>query len=86
MTADIAVTLAAEFGKTPRSVIAKAVRLEVYKSKEPTTKNGEPIEKKEDLVAAIGEVVSGNLDGLEKAPKPALVAIRNFVRDFAIGE
>lgn len=79
LNAASAETLATEFGKTPRSVIAKAVRMELYKSKEPTTKSGEPIEHKDDLVAEIGRVVEGNLAGLEKAPKAALVAIRNFV-------
>lgn len=51
-----------------------------YQRKEPTTKNGEPIVKKSDLVSEIAGVVSGNLDGLEKAPKPALVAIAAHLR------
>ena len=80
LNADVAAMLAAEFGKSPRSVIAKAVRMGVaYERKTPTTKTGEPITKKETLVAEISAVVSGNLEGLEKAPKPALVALRNFV-------
>lgn len=86
LNAATAAELALEFGKTTRSVIAKAVRMDVgYQSKQPTTKSGEPIEKKLDLVREIAEVVSGNLTDLEKAPKPALVAIRNFVRSVNAG-
>ena len=76
-----AAELALEFGKTPRSVIAKMVRMEVeYARKVPTTKSGDPIVSKADLVAQISAVVDGNLDGLEKAPKPALHALASFAR------
>ena len=81
LNADSAARLAAEFGKTTRSVIAKAVRMNVgYQSKQPTTKTGEPITKKETLVSEIAAIVGANLDGLEKAPKPALVALASFAR------
>lgn len=75
-------TLAASFGSgfTGKSVIAKAIRMGVaYERKQPTTKSGAKIEKKETLVAEIAKLVEGNLDGLEKAPKPALQAIRDFL-------
>jgi len=75
-----AVALAAEFGPkfTARSVIAKAVRMEVgYERKQPVTKSGLPVENKEAIVAQIAQVVEGNLDGLDKAPKAALQALRN---------
>lgn len=75
-------SLAAEFGAgfTGKSVIAKTIRMGVaYERKQATTKAGGKIEKKEDLVAEIGKLVEGNLDGLEKAPKPALQAIRDFL-------
>lgn len=68
-------------------MIAKIVRMGLpYATKQPTTKSGDPIEKKEGLVAEIALVVSGNLDGLEKAPKPALVALRNFVAAASSGD
>ena len=68
-------------GKSSRSVIAKVIRMGLpYERKLPTSKTGEPVTKKETLVAEIGAVVSGNLDGLEKAPKAALIALRNFVK------
>ena len=76
-----AAELAAEFGKSPRSVIAKIVRMEVaYERKQPTTKTGEPVTKKETLVSEIAAIVGANLDGLEKAPKPALVALARHLR------
>lgn len=72
--------LATEFGKTERSVAAKAVRMGVtYIRKQPATKSGAPIERKEAIVKEIATIVAENLDGLEKAPKAALQAIRDFV-------
>ena len=74
--------LAVEFGSgfSGRSVIAKAIRMGVaYERKVATTKTGGKIENKADLVAEIGKLVEGNLNGLDKAPKPALQAIRDFL-------
>jgi hypothetical protein len=72
--------LAAAMGKTERSITAKAVRMGVaYERKQPVTKNGSPVEKKEAIVAQIATLVSGNLDGLDKAPKAALQALRNHL-------
>ena len=74
-------SLALEFGKTERSVTAKAVRMGVpYERKQPTTKSGAPVERKEAIVAEIANLVGANLDGLEKAPKGALQAVRNALR------
>jgi hypothetical protein len=73
--------LAAEFGKSLRSVIAKAVRMDVgYQRQQPTTKTGEPVTKKETLVSEIAAIVGANLDGLDKAPKPALHALAAWAR------
>lgn len=72
--------LAAEFGLTERSVAAKAVRMNVpYERKVAVTKSGQPVEQKEAIVKQIASLVEGNLDGLEKAPKAALQALRNFL-------
>lgn len=72
--------LALEFGKTERSVTAKAVRMGVaYERKQPQTKTGAPVERKEAIVAEIQAIVGGNLEGLDKAPKQALQAVRNFL-------
>lgn len=70
--------------RNPRSIVAKISRMGLkYKSQEPTTKTGDPIVKKSDLVAEIAKTVKGNLEGLEKAPKPALLAIAAAVRKAA---
>lgn len=74
ITSETATELAAEFGKNQKSVIAKAVRLGIYKAKE--TKSGAPIERKEQIVADIAKLVQANVEGLEKAPKQVLVALR----------
>lgn len=74
--------LAIEFGDkfTARSVIAKAVRMGVaYERKQAVTKTGATVERKEAIVAEIASVVGANLEGLEKAPKGALQALRDFV-------
>ena len=80
----IATELAEAFGKKARSVIAKMNRMGVpYARKVPTTKTGDPVVKKSDLVAEIADL-SGNavsdLDGLEKASKAALQLIAGALR------
>lgn len=73
-----ATALGAQFGKKPRSIIAKAVRMNViYQKKVATTKTGDPVIRKENLVSRISEYLpeGANVDGLEKASKPALVAV-----------
>lgn len=69
--------LALQMGKKPKSIIAKAVTMKVpYDKQKPVTKTGEPIERKEQLVAKIAAYTGdANLDGLEKASKPALQAV-----------
>lgn len=63
-----------------RSILAKITRMGLpYARKEPVSKDGSPVTKKGDLVARINAIVAGNLDGLDKAPKPALVAIAAYV-------
>lgn len=67
-----------------RSLVAKIGRMGLpYAGKEPTSKDGSPIVKKTDLVERIGAIVTGNLDGLEKSPKAALVAIAAYVEEAA---
>ena len=76
----VANRLATQFGGsiTGRGVIAKIKSMGLpYERKQATTKTGEAVERKEALVAEIAKFVVGNLDGLEKAPKPALQAIRD---------
>lgn len=81
LNAEVAARLASEFGPsfTARMVIAKINRMTDvdYQNKVKTTKAGGKIETKEDIVAQIAKRVEGNLEGLEKAPKPALQLIRD---------
>ena len=77
-----AAALAVEFGKdfSARSVTAKAVRMGVeYTKKVAVTKTGAKVESKEKIVAEIAALVGANLSGLEKAPKPVLQAVRDFL-------
>jgi len=71
-----ATMLATKFGKNVASIRAKAVRLGVYQAKERVSKSGAAIERKQAIVAEIASLVGRNMEGLEKAPKQALVAIR----------
>lgn len=79
---EVATRLAASFGPdfTARSVIAKITRMGLaYQRKQPTTKSGDPVEKKDGLVSEIAEIVGANLDGLDKAPKPVLQKLRDYL-------
>lgn len=73
---ELAMELANEFQKDVRSVRAKAVRMGLYVAKQKVSKTGGKIESKEAIVADIAAIVGQNLDGLEKASKQSLVAIR----------
>lgn len=73
---ELALEFAAKFGKDVRSIRAKAVRMGIYKAKEKLSKTGGKIESKEAIVADIAAIVGRNLDGLEKASKQSLIAIR----------
>ncbi|TAK59454.1 hypothetical protein [Methylobacter sp.] len=84
LAADPAMNEADGTPRKVRSIIAKMTRMGVpYERKAPVTKTGEPVTKKTDLVDRIAAIVSGNLDGLDKAPKPALQAIAAFVEQAA---
>ena len=70
--------LAAAFGKTARSIIAKLSRENVYVKKEYTTKTGGKPIKKDATAEEIGKLVElseGEIDSLTKANKGALVKI-----------
>ena len=70
--------LAAEFGKTVRSIVAKLSREKVYKAKEYVNKNGEKPVRKNAHAEAIGAILKlsdGEVDSLTKANKTALEKI-----------
>ena len=71
-------TIAANLGKTVRSVVAKLSREGVYKKKEYTTKTGEKAVKKDahaDAIGAILKMSENEIESLTKANKTALVKI-----------
>lgn len=66
--------------KSVRSVIAKLVREGVYQSKPRTTKTGEPIVRKVDLVSAIQSRMGTEAPSLEKATKQDLMKLAAFIQ------
>jgi hypothetical protein len=71
--------LSNEFKKSKRSVISKLSSLGVYVAPVKTTKNGEPIVKKEDIVANISQTLGVELPSLVKANKADLNKLVEFV-------
>jgi len=67
--------LAARFGKTPRSIIAKLSTLGIYQAPTRVTKTGKPVVKKEALVAEIVATIGVELPSLVKANKQDLEAL-----------
>lgn len=61
--------LAEEFGKTPRSIIAKLSSAGVYKAPARLSKTGEPVVRKEDLAREIGDWFGLEVPTLAKAAK-----------------
>ena len=64
--------LANQFGKTTRSIIAKLSREGVYVAQPRTTKSGEPVISKAELVAQINEHFGIEMPTLVKAGKQDL--------------
>ena len=82
-TAQVA-QLAAENGKTTRSVIAKLSNLKVYVPKVYATKKGTKPVSKAAIVGAIAGVTGASedvLDSLSKATKNALVIVYNAITE-----
>ena len=74
--------LVIEFGKPKRSIISKLSSLGVYKAQpRNTTKQGEPVVRKAELVAQIQASLGTNqLDSLAKASKADLEALAELVQ------
>lgn len=71
-TRDTVDALAKQFGKTTRSIIAKLSREGVYVAQPRTTKSGEPVVAKSELVNQIQEHFGIELPTLVKAGKADL--------------
>lgn len=75
--------MAAELGKSVRSVVAKLSREKVYKAKEYKTKTGEAVVKKDEFADSIAQALGlseADADSLTKANKTALKAIAEFIK------
>jgi (p)ppGpp synthase/HD superfamily hydrolase len=75
--------IAAEFGKSVRSIVAKLSREGVYKAKEYTTKKGDAPVKKDALASELMLLVGlteAEADSLGKANKTALAKILAIVK------
>ena len=68
-------SLAKEFGKTTRSIIAKLSREGIYKAQPRTTKTGEPVISKAQYVSAISAHFEVELPTLVKAGKQDLAKL-----------
>ena len=67
--------LAEKFSKTPRSIIAKLSALGIYQKAERVTKRGEPVVKKEVIVAQVTERLGRDLPSVGKMTKVDLEAL-----------
>jgi hypothetical protein len=72
--------LAEKFNKTPRSIIAKLSALGLYIKVERVTKRGEPVVRKDELVAQVQASVGVELPSLAKMTK---VDLQNLITFFA---
>ena len=71
--------LAEQFGKSVRSIIAKLSREGIYVTQERTTKTGEPVVRKAELVAQIEDNFGIELPTLVKASKSDLQELLNAI-------
>jgi hypothetical protein len=71
--------LAAEMGKTVRSIIAKLSREGVYVAQPKVTKTGEPVVRKAELVAQINGHFDADLPTLVKASKADLQKLADLL-------
>ena len=77
---EIASELGTKFGKKTRSVIAKAISMEVeYIAKPRHTKNGETVERKLAIVNDIEKMLGTTAPSLVKATKADLVRVREVL-------
>lgn len=82
---DTVEALSLKLGKSPRSIIAKLSSSGVYKTPERTTKTGDVIEKKEDMVVQICTWMGIEMPTLVKTGKQDLKRLRDALADL-LGE
>lgn len=79
-------SIAKRIGKSPRSVIAKLAATGVYQTPQRTTKTGDPIIKKEKMVADIEEALDIEVPTLVKAGKQDLAKLVMAIKDMVADE
>jgi len=76
-----ATAIAEQFGEKPRAIIAAAVRAGIeYQRAAKRSKDGSPVQSKEDMVSALGSRLGVDLTGLEKATKASLGVLLDAVK------
>ena len=70
--------LADKFDKTPRSIIAKLSALGIYVKAERVTKRGEPVVRKDELVAQVQASLGFEVPSLVKMTKVDLQNLISF--------
>jgi len=70
--------LADKFNKTPRSIIAKLSALGIYVKAERVTKRGEPVVRKDELVAQVQASLGFEVPSLVKMTKVDLQNLISF--------
>lgn len=71
--------LAQAFGKTSRSIIAKLSREGVYKAQPRTTKTGEPVVRKDELVAEMATILGIDEAMIASVAKATKADLKNLV-------
>lgn len=77
---DTVAQLAQDFGKTTRSIIAKLSREGVYKAQPRTTKTGEPVVRKDELVAEIATMLGIDDSTIATVSKATKADLKNLVQ------
>lgn len=78
--------IAKRIGKSARSVIAKLAAAHVYQTPQRTTKTGEPIIKKEELVEEIGSWLGIEVPTLAKTGKLDLKKLHSKIAELVGAE
>ena len=71
--------LAEQFGKTTRSIIAKLSREGVYVAQPRTTKTGEPIVSKNEIVNDIASLLQVEVDDIASLEKATKIDLKNLM-------
>lgn len=81
--------LATKLERSTKSIIGKLSREGVYRKSEYLTKTGEKPVTKLELITEVEDILqleTGELEGMEKTPKPILKRLLEALREEEIGE